>query len=284
MEIFYNELSSHPLASSKQEAKERIVNLLKTLKSLRGNDINIMRTYDGFYAEKLSADYNFADFFGDPSVNTELKILLRTVIANPYIEDDDSYEAEIFITNTFTTQNENDEKISPEGLASAYIFSSPVISLESHLHWKTSFLELCIEHNDSPNDIKKVNILNVYSPNCKNSTDFQNWLIALNPPIQLNSEENIYQLYPSPKYSFEPQAISDIISWFYDDKRYLIRVKELIEDIENNPFVGGKGKTETLGGTDGKASKRIVKKDRIIYTYTKEKITIHQCRGHYNDK
>lgn len=63
----------------------------------------------------------------------------------------------------------------------------------------------------------------------------------------------------------------------------MVRIKELLADIENNPFVGGKGKTEILSNTSGKASKRIIKKDRIIYTFTQEKIIIHQCRGHYND-
>jgi toxin YoeB len=64
----------------------------------------------------------------------------------------------------------------------------------------------------------------------------------------------------------------------------LVRIKELIEDIWVHPFTGGKGKTEPLGGTGGKASKRIIKKDRIVYTYSKNKIVIHQCRGHYDDK
>lgn len=284
MEIFYNELSNRPLAQNQEEAKGRILQLLETMKVLREYDINIIRTHDGFYAEQLSDDYTFGNFFGDPTVSTNLKILLRTIVANPFIEDDDSYEAEMFVSNTFNTQNENGETESPEGLASAFVFNSPAISISSHPHWRNNYLSLSITTNDTPPQATSKNILNIYSSNCVNQAAFKEWISYLNPPVQLNSEENIYKVFPATQYQFEGNAINDIISWFYDDKRYLIRVKELIEDIIDNPFKGGKGKTEALSGTDGKASKRIVKKDRIIYTYIKDRIIIHQCRGHYDDK
>lgn len=283
MEIFYNELSNHPLAANQEEAKSRIIILLETMKSLREYDINIMRTHDSFYAELLSSDYSFSNFFGDPSVSMDLKILLRTIVANPFIEDPDTYEADIFITNTFNTQNYNNEVVSPEGLACGFVFNSPVISIDSHAYWRKSYLPLTVIPDGSPELVANHDILNLYSSNCINNAAFKGWISYLNPPVELNSQKNIYKVFSATQYQFEVKAIDDILSWFYDDKRYLIRVKELLEDIPNNPFVGGKGKTETLGGTGGKASKRIIKKDRVIYTYTKEKIIIHHCRGHYDD-
>lgn len=284
MEIYYNELSNYPLAPNQEEARVRVLQLLHTMKSLREFDINIMRTHDGFYAEQLSEDYSFSSFFGDTSVSMDLKLLLRTVVANPFIEDEESYEAEQFITDTFSTQNQENESVSPEGLASAFVFNSPVISISSHLHWRNNFLVLNVSTNANPPINTQEEILNLYSPNCIYQEAFQSWLRYLNPAIPLNSEENIYKAFPAKQYQFDGKAIQDITFWFYDDKRYLIRVKELLEDIAENPFKGGKGKTEPLSGTDGKASKRIVKKDRVIYTYTKDKIIIHQCRGHYDDK
>lgn len=284
MEIFYNELSNRPLAENSEEAKDRILTLLEAMKSLREYGINIMRTHNGFYTEQLSEDYSFSSFFGDSTVSRDLKTLLSTVVANPFIEDDDSYEADLFISNTFNTQNQNNETVNPEGLASAFVFNSPAISISSHTHWKSNVLVLNVTTNDTPPTINSEDILNVYSSNCVNQEAFQNWLSYLNPPVPLNSEANIYRVFPPSQYYFEGKAISDIMSWFYDDKRYLIRVKELLEDIIENPFNGGKGKTEPLSGTEGRASKRIVKKDRIIYTFTNDKIIIHQCRGHYDDK
>lgn len=284
MEVFYNELSSLPIAENCIEAKSRILRLLDTMKSLRDFDINIMRTHNGFYAEQISDDYTFGSFFGDTSVSESLKLLLRTIVANPFIEDDESDEADQFIINSFTTINHENQIVKPEGLASAFVFNSPTISLSSHSHWKNNILLLNVSSSDVPPNTFQYELLNLYSPDCVNQTTFQDWLKYLNPSIELNSEENIYKVFPSNIFQFDTRAIQDVTSWFYDDKRYLIRVKELLEDIPQNPFKGGKGKTELLGGTGGKASKRIVKKDRIVYTYDQGKIIIHQCRGHYDDK
>lgn len=282
MEVFYNELSSRPLADNNDDARSRVLGLLDTMKSLRDYDINIMRTHDGFFAEQISHDYTFGSFFCDTSVNNNLQLLLRTIVANPFIEDDNSDEVEQFVVNSFTAKNHENQDVTPEGLASAHIFNSPAISLNSHSHWRNSLLNIAIL--DDEQNTTQTEVLNLYSKECVNKDGFQNWLNYLNPPIELNSEQNIYKVFLPAQFRFEKKAIQDIISWFYNDKRFLNRVVELIKDIPQNPFKGGKGKTETLGSTSGKASKRIARKDRIIYTYTEKIIVIHQCRGHYSDK
>ena len=283
MEIFYNELSREPIAQNRKDAKQKVVALLETLKSLREKDINVMRTHDGFYADMISSDYSITDFYNDPSVSNTLKLLLRTVAVNPFICDEDSYEAEIFVVNVFSAKNHLQQQVNPEGLASAHIFNSPVISFSGDVYWEKDFLALTIQSFNE--EVKHTaNIPNVYSPESISNNAFITWIDSLTQGLQLNTEYSIYSQFPREKFIFESKAIDDIISWYYDDKRFLLKVKELINDITLNPFTGGKGKTETLSGSDGKASKRIIKKDRIVYTYTKEKITIHQCRGHYDDK
>ena len=92
MEVFYNELSSRPLVDNHNEAKSRVLGLLNTMKSLRDFDINIMRTHNDFYAEQISEEYTFGSFSGDTSVSMDLKLLLRTIVANPFIEDEDLSE------------------------------------------------------------------------------------------------------------------------------------------------------------------------------------------------
>lgn len=284
MEIFYNELSINPLASNHDDARYRIIKLLNTMKSLKDEvGIDIMRAHNGFYGDYICSNYTFGHFFGDDSVNSILKTLLLTIVASPYIEDDDSFEAEQFITNSFETNNEVNVSVIPEGLANAFIFNSPSISISSHPYWINDKLILNITDSINSQDIIQSEIPNLYSPSCFCKPSFQNWLDLFNPSIEMNSEENIYMIFPSEQFLFDSQAVQDIISWFYDDKRYLKRVKELIEDISSFPFQGGIGRTERLLGTSNKASKRIVKKDRIVYTYTLSKITIHQCKGHYDD-
>jgi toxin YoeB len=284
MEVFYNEISNQPFAENQTEARHKIFVLLDTLKELRSKGFNVMRTHRGFYADLLSENYSFSSFFSDPSVSVTLKTLLRSVVVSPFISDDDSYEAEQFVINNFSTENHLHEDISPEGLASAYIFNSPTISLLGDSYWQNEFLLLNVISTDDNEKQLTIEVPNVFSVKSIYNDFFSKWLNTLTEGIQLNSSANIYKLFPADKFSFDKQAITDIISWYYDDKRFLIRIKDLINDISENPFKDGKGKTEILSGHGGLASKRIIKKDRIVYTYTKEKITIHQCRKHYNDK
>ena len=283
MEVFFNELSCTPNAANGEAAKAKIINLLETLKALRKDGFNVMRTSENFYSLELASDYTFTHFFNDPTVSRDLKILFKGVTKNPYIEDAESYEAEIFVLSDFATKNENNTDSSSEGLATAYIFNSPTISLIGSVHWEKDSIPLTIKANDDKENPLIVAIPNLYSVKNVVGTYFRTWLQSLVGGIQLNSEINIAKVFQPDKFSFDSRAINDIISWYYDDKRFIIRIKELINDIVNNPFKGGKGHTETLGGTGGKASKRIIKKDRVVYTYTKEKIIIHQCRGHYDD-
>lgn len=280
MEVFYNELSNKPLAANAVDARERVISLLKTLKQLREYEINIMRTHDNFYTEKVSETYQFADFFNDSSVSPTLKILLQTVVANPFIKDEETLEAGLFIENEYFTTDHSGASVSPEGLSSAFIFNSPALSFGSEVFWQKGLLSLTVKEPDGLEE--KHEVVNIFSADSTAEEPFKNWWAMLNPPVPLNSEANIYSVFSSEQFIFEQRAIDDLIFWYYNDKRYLARIRELIEDIIYNPFCGGKGKTETLKG-GSKASKRIEKKDRIVYSYSDNKIIIYQCRGHYED-
>jgi|GEM_PF-1147117 len=281
MEIYFNELSVSPEASTKEESKEKIVQLLYLMKALREYDITILRTYDGFYSEDLGADYSLSSFLNDSSVSVELKTLLMSIVKNPIIDDIESNESEIFVNTKYETLNHNGEYMSPEGLAISHINNVPTLSLINHPFWIQQDLILRVYEEDS--FIEEL-IVNVSGTESVASASFLDWVKSITVDLKLNSKENILKEFPPEKYELDNQAIDDILFWYYNDRRFLVRIKELIEDIPVNPFTGGKGKTEALGGTGGRASKRIVKKDRIVYTYSQEKIVIHQCRKHYDDK
>lgn len=281
MEVFFNELSCAPLSENIEGAKDKIINLLLTLKALRKLDFNVMRTSVNFHTNELAPDYTFGHFFDDVSISRDLRLLFMGVIKTPYIEDDNSYETEIFVLNDFMTKGENNEELSPEGIASAYVFKSPAISIAGNVHWERDYIPLNVIPNNSMAGFYLENIPNVYSEASVAGDSFRDWLNSLVPEVHLNCKENIIKMFPTNQFLFDKRAIDDIISWYYDDKRFLIRITELINDIVDNPYMGGKGHTEILGGE--RASKRIIKKDRIVYSVSKSIITIHQCRGHYED-
>ena len=59
------------------------------------------------------------------------------------------------------------------------------------------------------------------------------------------------------------------------------KIIELIQDIDRSPF-DGLGKPEPLQHQfTGSWSRRINKKDRLIYQVTDQEIVILSCKGHY---
>lgn len=67
------------------------------------------------------------------------------------------------------------------------------------------------------------------------------------------------------------------------DKKYLLKLANLLESIQIDPFKGI-GKPEPLKYDYPSCwSRRITRKDRIIYRVERESIIIISILGHYND-
>lgn len=82
---------------------------------------------------------------------------------------------------------------------------------------------------------------------------------------------------------FSDDAWEDLNFWF-NDKKILKKVNELLKDIERNGNIGI-GKPEPLKyELTGYWSRRISEKDRLIYKIDEEAniIYIIGCKGHYD--
>ena len=81
----------------------------------------------------------------------------------------------------------------------------------------------------------------------------------------------------------------DFSYWIENDNDTVIKIKELIKSIKQNPF-RGIGKPESLKhGLKGYWSRRITGEHRLVYRVSgkkgvDQKCTIIQCRFHYDDK
>ena len=81
--------------------------------------------------------------------------------------------------------------------------------------------------------------------------------------------------------TFSQKALEDYSYWQKQDKKTLLRINQLIKDIQCNPLTGI-GNPEVLrGNLSGLMSRRINAKDRLIYKIDKNNIYIVACRGHY---
>ena len=84
-------------------------------------------------------------------------------------------------------------------------------------------------------------------------------------------------------FHFTEDGMEDYLFWQQHDKQTLKKINNLLKSVSRTPFEG-EGKPEPLKGEKGKWSRRINDKDRLVYSYERDTITIYQCRGHYDDK
>lgn len=85
------------------------------------------------------------------------------------------------------------------------------------------------------------------------------------------------------KKYFTDRAWEDYTYWQKENPKMLVRINELIKDIERNGNKG-LGKPEPLiGNLKGLWSRRIDDKHRLVYSRSKNELLIYSCRYHYND-
>lgn len=85
------------------------------------------------------------------------------------------------------------------------------------------------------------------------------------------------------KLEWVTSAWEDYLYWQTQDKKTLKRINNLIIECLRTPFEGT-GKPEPLkANLTGFWSRRIDEKHRLVYTASDERLTIIQCRFHYDD-
>ena len=83
------------------------------------------------------------------------------------------------------------------------------------------------------------------------------------------------------KLLWDESGWEDYLYWQVNDKKILLRIKDLIKDAQRNPFTG-LGKPEPLkGNLSGCWSRRINEEHRLVYMVKEDCIYILQCRFHY---
>jgi len=80
------------------------------------------------------------------------------------------------------------------------------------------------------------------------------------------------------------RGCDDYIYWQAQDKKMMLKINQLIKNIERNGYTGI-GKPEPLRGElAGWWSRHIDEKNRIVYRLKDGYVEISQCKGHYDDK
>jgi len=84
--------------------------------------------------------------------------------------------------------------------------------------------------------------------------------------------------------TFAEDAWEEYLYWQVQDKKTLKKINTLLKEVQRTPYEGT-GKPEPLkGNLEGKWSRRINDKDRLVYEVMDGTIIVQQCKGHYEDK
>ena len=82
--------------------------------------------------------------------------------------------------------------------------------------------------------------------------------------------------------TFSSHAWEDYTTWLKEDRKMLLKINQLIKEIQRTPFEGI-GKPEELKyDLAGYWSRRIDREHRLVYKIDNETLIILSCRYHYD--
>ena len=82
--------------------------------------------------------------------------------------------------------------------------------------------------------------------------------------------------------TFSSHAREDYTTWLKEDRKMLLKINQLIKEIQRTPF-DGIGKPEALKyDLAGYWSRRIDREHRLVYKIDNETLIILSCRYHYD--
>lgn len=83
--------------------------------------------------------------------------------------------------------------------------------------------------------------------------------------------------------TFTKIGFEHYLYWQTQDRKTLKKINDLLEDIQRNGLMKGKGKPEPLKYRQG-YSRRIDDKNRLVYEIDElQNIKIISCKGHYEE-
>ena len=154
MELIFNELSVVPFSANKHEAKKIMTQFAKTFKKSRG-----------FGFKRIRSDVSVSEiqrWLNYGAISRDLKDFVLASIITPFIKEvDDKVEDAYIEANYF--YNKNGENKECAGLAAAYLYELPSISLDTSQEWQRNKLSIIVKKDGIS---KEHQIPNVFSESC----------------------------------------------------------------------------------------------------------------------
>lgn len=163
MELMFNELSVEPHSVNKYEAIEKITLFAKTFKKSRDFGFKHIRSDVSVSEINLADNYTVHSWLMDrENVSPELKGFMFGSIITPFINEEDAPVEKAYIEAAYYYKKNETEKVSCLGLAAAYLYELPSISLNTSDEWQRNSLPIIVEKGRSENH----QIPNVFDESC----------------------------------------------------------------------------------------------------------------------
>lgn len=283
MELIFNELSLFPLSGDDNEVVKIFHGLLLTFRESKDrygfNHIRFQVDYSNLNVTSTKTFhewvYSITDF--------TLRSAILSIAKRPFVENLEDEVLDKYLGNNFIIADDDAPTNKPPfGLSIAYIKSIPAISLSSHYFWKKRKIVIkVLGQTDSDNRLIKVyNLCHVTDIDSSELAEWGKNYLSVN----LRDEKTLikYLNFNKHEIKFTGNFFEDLLDWKNQDTDTFKKLLDLMKDVEENPFTGGLGKTESLKYSD-KASKRITHGDRLIYSLHNNVVTFFECKSHYGD-
>lgn len=168
MELLFNELSIQPLSADKYQANDKMKLFSEAAAIARQKGFRNIRSHFAANQIGLAPDYSLYDWLNNKAGVPEIyRNYLYGMIIQPFIRDEDEEVVNDYIEANYYFEDEGSNIIKTTciGLASAYLYETPAISLTSLPIWKQTQLQIIIEKGEA------TSTANVYNISLKESFD-----------------------------------------------------------------------------------------------------------------
>lgn len=283
MGLIFNELSCYPPASDGHQLAEKFHLFLCTFRSAQKKYMfNRVLFPQDFSTQQVTEFLIFVEWINTP-VSRNLRDSLLSIIRKPFIDDlDDDVTYRFFSNDYIVDDPQVPIKSKPVGLPIAYIKEIPTISLSSHPYWENRKITICVAEVKEPGNSNLV-VYNLCYENDLETMEIEEWgRDHLARTLKKTNQLKNYLNFGKYKIEFYGSFFEQLLSWKVTAPNTFKRILELMQDVEENPFTGGLGRTEALKYSN-KASKRTTHGDRLVYSLKNDIVTFYECTSHYND-
>lgn len=167
MELIINELSTYPLSEDKYRANDKMILFSKAVAEARKKGFRHIRTHYSAHEIQLTEDYSLYNWLFDKEFPEIYRSIFYDMFVQPFIREDDVEIVDQYIESEFYFEDSENgfNKQKCLGFASAYLYDTLSISLQSHHIWLKNIFKITVEKEKKSLEVE---VKNTFSTDCFN--------------------------------------------------------------------------------------------------------------------